>query len=588
MRVCIIGAGAAGLTTAKHLSEEGISFDILEKRDGLGGLWYFDKTKSSVADSTVASTSKTFLQFSDFPIDAETDDFPHHTVYLEYLKKYAQAYGFLERIQYNTTVTQLQKSASGWEVTFQQGDTLRTLGYDAVAVCSGLHHTPLIPDLANSQIFSGAIVHSSLLKSLTELKGKRVVVVGGGESAADMVKDLLPLTSELYLSLRRGMAVTRSISPEGLPADFDSTRAKVWLPRQYLHDVNVDLRLPNRFSRFKTIYSLLGLPVLLLIYLFAPRKVEHLLRDLFNWKAWYVLWNPPPRHGPASGVELSRACKEFCRELPQSEEAIQQKTFQLKFLVEWYSGTLHNTQPFTKRLEFLRRIVEQKVTLLPGIRTFQGGKGVEFDDGSQLEIDAVILCTGFHTRLPFYVDNPQLDARDLYKNVFLPGAPNLAFIGFARPNVGALPPVAELQARWFAGILAGKVQLPATAEMSAVVQADAQLYNRMRPHHAPRLQALVDYHAYTNLLARYIGCQPQLWRFWNRPRLLYFCLFGPYASYQYRLHGNGANFAKAMEAVDQLPLLPLDRVLQHAVLYAMKPWFYLLSRLGFRNLKPVF
>ena len=120
------------------------------------------------------------------------------------------------------------------------------------------------------------------------------------------------------------------------------------------------------------------------------------------------------------------------------------------------------------------------------------------------------------------------------------------------------------------------------------MQADAQLYNRMRPHHAPRLQALVDYHAYTNLLARYIGCQPQLWRFWNRPRLLYFCLFGPYASYQYRLHGNGANFAKAMEAVDQLPLLPLDRVLQHAVLYAMKPWFYLLSRLGFRNLKPVF
>ena len=98
MRVCVIGAGAAGLTTAKHLAEEGIAFDILEKRDNLGGLWYFDPTMSSVSDSTVASSSKTFLQFSDFPLEPEVADFPHHTVYLNYLKRYAQKYGILEHI----------------------------------------------------------------------------------------------------------------------------------------------------------------------------------------------------------------------------------------------------------------------------------------------------------------------------------------------------------------------------------------------------------------------------------------------------------------------------------------------------------
>ena len=117
MRVCVIGAGAAGLTTAKHLSEEGIAFDILEKRDSLGGLWYFDKTMSSVSDSTVASSSKTFLQFSDFPIAAGADDFPHHTVYLEYLHQYAKAYGLLAQIRYNTTVTALCKRGAGWEVS---------------------------------------------------------------------------------------------------------------------------------------------------------------------------------------------------------------------------------------------------------------------------------------------------------------------------------------------------------------------------------------------------------------------------------------------------------------------------------------
>ncbi|MFM7581511.1 MAG: NAD(P)-binding domain-containing protein [Caldilinea sp.] len=588
MRVCVIGAGAAGLATAKHLAEEGIAFDILEKRDGLGGLWYFDQAMSSVSDSTVASSSKTFLQFSDFPIDPGVADFPHHTVYLDYLYKYARAYKLLEHIRYNTAVTELRKTVEGWEVAFQQEGSPQRRTYDAVAVCSGLHHIPLIPDFPNRQAFQGSIVHSSLLKSTEELKGKRVVVVGGGESGADMVKELTPLAGKLYFSLRRGMALTRNFSLEKLPADFDSTRAKVWLPRQFLHDYNVDCRLPDRYSRFKTIYTLLGLPLLLVMWLFFPRKAAMLLKDLFSWQAWRALFKSPPRHGPASGVELSRACDEFCREIPQSEQEIQQKAYQLKFLFDWYSGTLHNTQPFTKRMEFLRGIVDHSVKMMPGIRSFQGGNKVEFDDGTQAEIDTVVLCTGFRTHLPFYTANPKLDGRDLYKNVFLPGESALAFIGFARPNVGALPPVAELQARWFAGVVAGKLHLPDADSMRAMIQADAAHYNRTRANYAERLNSLVDYHVYTNQLASLIGCQPQLWRLLARPKLLYLCLFGPYASYQYRLHGYGAKFDKALAAAQQIPAVPADRVLQHTIVYAMKPWFHLFSWLGFRKLKPVF
>lgn len=588
MRVCVIGAGAAGLTTAKHLSEEGITFDILEKRDSLGGLWYFDKTMSSVSDSTVASSSKTFLQFSDFPIEPEAADFPHHTVYLKYLHKYAKVHGLLKHIRYNTSVTALRKTAAGWDVTLQQNGTSQTRSYDAVAICSGLHHIPLIPDIPNREAYSGDVVHSSLLKSTEELKGKRVVVVGGGESGADMVKELTPLAGKLYFSLRRGMALTRNFSPEQLPADFDSTRAKVWLPRQFLHDYNVDCRLPDRYSRFKTIYTLLGLPVLLCMLLVSPHKAARLLRDLFSWKAWSALFKSPPRHGPASGVELSRACNEFCQEIPQSETEIQEKAYQLKFLFDWYSGTLHNTQPFTKRMEFLRGVVDHSVKMMPGIRSFCGGNTVEFDDGSRVEIDTIVLCTGFRTYLPFYTDNPRLDGRDLYKNVFLPGDRSLGFIGFARPNVGALPPVAELQARWFAGVLAGKLHLPDEASMRVAIQADATQYNRTRANYAERLNSLVDYHVYTNQLARLIGCQPQLWRLLTKPKLLYLCLFGPYASYQYRLHGYGAKFDKAVAAAEQIPAVPADRVLQHVIVYAMKPWFHLFSWLGFRQMKPVF
>lgn len=588
MRVCIIGAGAAGLTTAKHLSEEGIAFDILEKRDGLGGLWYFDQAMSSVSGSTVASSSKTFLQFSDFPIDPEVADFPHHTVYLEYLYKYSKTYGLMEHIRYNTTVTALQKPGDAWEVTFEQNGLVQTQSYDAVAVCSGLHHIPLIPEVPNSESYQGTIVHSSLIKNMEELKGKRIVVVGGGEGGADMVKELTPLAGKLYFSLRRGMALTRNFSLEHLPADFDSTRAKVWLPRQFLHDFNVDCRLPDRYSRFKTIYTLLGLPFLLVMSLFAPQKAVPLLKGLLNWKAWYSLFKSPPRHGPACGVELSKACNEFCNEIPSTEQEIQDKAYKLKFLFDWYSGTLHNTQPFTKRMEFLRGVVEHSVKMMPGIRSFQGGNMVQFDDDSCVEIDTVIMCTGFRTHLPFYIDNPGLDGRSLYKNVFLPGQPSLAFIGFARPNVGALPPVAELQARWFAGILAGKLRLPDAQTMRQTIHTDAEQYNLTRFHYAERLNSLVDYHNYTNQLASLIGCQPQLWRLLANPKLVYICLFGPYASYQYRLHGYGAKPDKALIAANQIPAIPLDRVLQHSIVYAMKPWFHLLGWLRLRTLKPVF
>jgi hypothetical protein len=98
---------------------------------------------------------------------------------------------------------------------------------------------------------------------------------------------------------------------------------------------------------------------------------------------------------------LSKACTEFCKDIPSTEQQIQQKAYALKFLFDWYSGTLHNTQPFTKRMEFLRGIVEHLVQMMPGIRSFQGGKTVEFDDGSCADIDTVVLCTGFRTYLPF-------------------------------------------------------------------------------------------------------------------------------------------------------------------------------------------
>ena len=109
MKVCVIGAGAAGLVTAKELQEVGIEFEVLEKRDNLGGLWYLDEKGSSVSEKTSATSSKTFLQFSDFPFDKDEDAFPHHSHYIQYLKRYTAAHNLTPHIHYNCEVLEVNQ-----------------------------------------------------------------------------------------------------------------------------------------------------------------------------------------------------------------------------------------------------------------------------------------------------------------------------------------------------------------------------------------------------------------------------------------------------------------------------------------------
>ncbi|MGA1131512.1 MAG: flavin-containing monooxygenase [Prochlorotrichaceae cyanobacterium] len=589
MKVCVIGAGAAGLVTAKELQEVGIEIEVLEKRDNLGGLWYLDEKGSSVSEKTSATSSKTFLQFSDFPFDREEDLFPHHSHYINYLKRYTAAHDLDRSIHYNCEVLEVTKEGDSWRVKATEKGQPYEKVFDGLAICSGLHHIPTMPKFEGFENFEGEVIHSAFLKNSTDLVGKKVVVVGGGESAADFVHELSTIADKVTMSLRRGLALTRHWSPYGLPGDYDSTRAKVWLPRPYLHDYNVSCRSEEVYSGFKTIYALLGLPILLGMLTISYQRALQLIKALFSWQSWNALFQEVPRFGPACGVTLAQECRELCKEPPQSEAEVEKRVWKLKTLMDWYSGTMHNSQPFTKRIAFVEDIVRGNAHLLPGIVGCKGGKQVEFADGTVDEVDVVLLCTGFQSTLPFFSMIPQLDGRNLYKNVFVPTEKNLGFIGYVRPNVGSLPAVTEMQARWFAGVLAGKLSLPSVEVMQKSVMEDSETYTRDRPHHVNRHTSLVDYHIYMEQLAGFVGCRPQLWRYWNQPQLLYKLLFGPMGCFQYRLHGYGANPEAAYTALERIPPLPNDRVLLHTILYfILKPWFWLLSGFGFKRFRPVF
>jgi len=589
MRVYIIGAGGSGLAMAKHLIEEGIDVELLEKRDGLGGLWYIDKNIATVANNTTATSSKAYLQFSDFHMD-DLPHFPHHTAYVDYLKRYAEVHNLTPFIKYNREVLRLQKHGEKWNVSVRHRNETYTETVDAVAICSGLHHVPLMPEIPGSDDFQGLKIHSSLLKNPEDLQGKRVMAMGAGESAADVVHELAPIASEVYLSLRRGVAITHHWGLGNLPADYEATRACLWLPRQFLHDYQIDCRLRDRYCAFKTAYTLLSLPFLLILLSTASRRAFTLLRGLVNWRSWVAIFKHRQRHGPASGIELSQACEQFCDEAPhpQSKEEVEKKAFRLKFIFDWYSGEMHNSQPFTKQFDFLKDIVEKKIRVVPSISRYSGGLKVEFDNKSEVEADAVVMCTGFQSTLPFLKESV-LDGRQFYKNVFLPGERGLGFIGFVRPGIGGIPPLAEMQARWFSGVLSGRLRLPDAEQMKRAIEADSQRYTESRKLHAQRLTSLVDYHAYIEELAGFVGCRPKLWRLLWKPRVLHVFLYGPMGPFQYRMHGYSANRDAVMKAVAQIPALPVERIFLHTVLYfIMKPSFFLLGKMGFRKFRPVF
>ena len=89
-------------------------------------------------------------------------------------------------------------------------------------------------------------------------------------------------------------------------------------------------------------------------------------------------------------------------------------------------------------------------------------------------------------------------------------------------------------------------------------------------------------------IAGFLGCRPQLWRLLGKPTMLFIFLFGPMAPYQDRLHGYGANPKVVQEMVEQMSPLPLERILQHLVVFAMKPVFIFFDKLGKIRFRPVF
>lgn len=215
-RVCVIGAGSAGIAMCRSLALREIPFDCYERRGEIGGLWrYCGEPGSCAYTSLAANTSKTVMQFPSYPMPGDYPEYPHHALVARYFEDYVDHYGLRGHIRLGSEVTRVAPGdGGGWAVTLADGPARQ---YSAVMVASGGRHG--IPDYARFDgEFTGRQLHSFDYDGPAEFAGKTVVIVGLGATSADIATEVSRYAAATYLSVRTGHYVVPKIF-EGHPVD---------------------------------------------------------------------------------------------------------------------------------------------------------------------------------------------------------------------------------------------------------------------------------------------------------------------------------------------------------------------------------
>jgi cation diffusion facilitator CzcD-associated flavoprotein CzcO len=206
--VCVVGAGAAGLAAVKNLREHGFGVDCYERETGVGGAWNWRHDRSPVYASTHLVSSKPFTQYPDFPMPDEWPDYPHHAQVLSYLERYADHFDLRPHVWFGTEVVRVEPAdGTTWDVTTRSTGghgAERTHRYAAVVVANGHNWSPKMPTYEGLDGFRGQVIHASAYKDTTQLRNRRVLVVGAGNTGCDIAVESAQSATRTWHSSRRG------------------------------------------------------------------------------------------------------------------------------------------------------------------------------------------------------------------------------------------------------------------------------------------------------------------------------------------------------------------------------------------------
>ncbi|MCU0265056.1 MAG: NAD(P)-binding domain-containing protein [Actinomycetia bacterium] len=359
---CVIGAGAHGLPAVKALLERGIPVQGYERESDVGGNWNADAASSRVYSSTHLISSKPFTSYPDFPMPDEYPDYPHHRLVLEYFRRYADHFGLRPHIAFGTEVESVEPVGAGaaWDVTVRDAAGGRaTSRFAGVVVANGHNWNPKVPEYPGQSSFAGQILHSASYKGPEVLRGRRVLVVGAGNTGCDLAVESAQQAAATWHSTRRGYYYNPKYV-NGRPSD-------------QIADTLLMLRVPLALRRLG-----FGLTQRLVV-------------------------------GDYAKIGLRRPDHKFFETHPV-----------VNSLLAYYVG-------------------QGDITPKPDIDRFDG-TGVVFSDGSRVEVDVVLFCTGYLVRFDFLDAHAHLNWRDthphLYLHVFTPQHDNLFVSGLIQPDSG--------------------------------------------------------------------------------------------------------------------------------------------------------
>ncbi len=413
MRVCIVGAGIAGLVTAKVLRDDG--FDVVcERLPTIGGVWAPSRTYPGLR----ANNPRETYAFSDFPYPETADDFPTAEQVRAYLASYVDHFRLRPLLRLGTEVCLLSQSredaadgAAPLAVRLRAADGAgreTQLDFDFVAICNGVFSHPHVPAFEGRERFAGQVLHSSELSDPVALKGQRIVVVGAGKSALDC--------ATWAAQHARGCALVY--------------RAPHWMaPRYFFGCIRADRVLLTRFAELFVRYHTMNR---FESFLHGPARravnVWWRVQASFLRRALAMPHDLVPTHPLSSGFDNFGIGTEFYDAL-RAEALV------------------------TKRASVVR---------------FAGPTTVMLDSGEPLEADVVICATGWQQRLDF-LDAGLRDAVvnggrfHLYRHIVPPRAPRIGFVGYASSTACQL--TSEIAAHWLSQYFRGELTLPAVADM---------------------------------------------------------------------------------------------------------------------------
>ncbi|KAJ4487533.1 hypothetical protein J3R30DRAFT_3279781 [Lentinula aciculospora] len=532
MKVVVVGAGPSGLVTAKSLLENAdadFPFDpiILEQEHDIGGTFRYRTYENASLVS-----SKQLTSFSDFRLPLSHPDHLTTEAYVDYLRDYIDHFNLSDKIHLNTRVINVKRHTEGGHIVSyvskdakdsEWSSEVTTIHTPYIAICTGLHVLPWIPSIpgiehvvAVNNHIENPVFHSYEYKKRAQLQGKRVMILGTGETGTDIAYEAAKAgAKEVVLCSRAGfLSFPKQLN------DFEVFG--------YKSDKGPGIPLDSLITNLaESAYVHPWVEGSHIRWFISDFVIKRLIWVLTGTQAGCNQWVgelEPERLGRAY-VFLNKSQKA----MPYINRPYRNR---LKFF-DYIARYIDPPEDSPPQTDFAVDLAPFPTHFLPnGRAVFAPSKRKDYIRMKDRDVrpELVIYATGYKQEFGFLDKTsgyPTPDEANI-RNVVKEGDESVGFIGFVRPGVGAIPPIAEMQSFFWISLLKGKVRQPMPPPRYHLLVKETA-----------RIKYGVDHSTYMSTLAKDIGAAPGLWELWKEygTHVLVCYCFGAAFTTFYRLVG---------------------------------------------------